>query len=127
MATVLPLAESIRCNILFLPEYMLPLEFFLTPQREMRDQECEQPHVPCGVEERVQDVKSELVWDLNQPRGDVVYELFEKLLLFLSYYKKQTHTINLFGYWNSVCCKSNDTDNEDITSMMFFTSMRKHS
>jgi hypothetical protein len=66
---------------------MLPLEFFLIPQIEMRDQECEQPHVPCDVEVRVQDVKSELVWDLNQPRADVAYEPFERLLLFLSYYK----------------------------------------
>jgi hypothetical protein len=86
LATVLSLRESIRCNILFLPEYMLPLESFLTLQKEMRDRECEQPHVPCGAEERVLDVKSELVWDSNQPRGDVAYELFEKLLLFLSYY-----------------------------------------
>jgi hypothetical protein len=74
---------------------MLPLEFFLTPQTEMRDQVCEQPHVPCGAGERVQDVKSDLVWGLNQPRGDVAYELSEKLLLFLSYYKTQTHKINL--------------------------------
>jgi hypothetical protein len=74
---------------------MLPLEFCLTPQTEMRDQECEQPHAPCDAEERAQDVKSVLAWDLNQPRGDVAYELFEKLLLFLNYYKTQMYTIIL--------------------------------
>jgi hypothetical protein len=71
---------------------MLLLEFFLTLQTEMTDQECEQPRVPCGAEEMVQDVKSDLVWDLNQPTGDVVYEWFEKFLLFLSYCKTQMQT-----------------------------------
>jgi hypothetical protein len=75
---------------------MLPLEFFPTPQTEMRDQECEQPHVPCDAEERARDVKSELAWDLNQPRGDVAYERFEKLLLFLRCYKTQMCTIIYF-------------------------------
>jgi hypothetical protein len=68
---------------------MLLLEFFLTPQTEMTDQECEQPHVPCDAEEMVQDVRSDLVWGLNQPKGDVAYELFEKFLLFSSYCKAQ--------------------------------------
>jgi len=74
---------------LLLPEYTLPLEFALTPQTEMRDQGCEQPHVPYDAEEMVQDVKSGLVWDLSQPKGDEVYEWFEAFLLFWSYYRTQ--------------------------------------
>jgi len=81
--------DTNQSDMLLLPEYTLPLEFALTPQTEMRDQGCEQPHVPCGEEEMVQDVKSGLVWDLNQPKGDEVYEWFETFLLFWSYYKTE--------------------------------------
>jgi hypothetical protein len=81
--------DSIKSYTLLSPEYMLLLEFAPTPQTEMRDRECEQPHVPCGAEEMVQDAKSDPVWDLNQPKGDVVYELFERFLIFWSYYKTQ--------------------------------------
>ena len=87
---------------------MLLLEFALTPQTETRDRECERSRVPCGAEETVKDVKSDLDWDLTQPKGDVVYEWFEMFQLFWSYYKPQVQiqSINL-TYWNSVCYKSN--------------------
>lgn len=68
--------KSIQYSTPLIPEYMLLQEFFLTPQTGMTDQECEQPHVPYGAEEMVQDVTSDLVWDLNQPTADVVYEWF---------------------------------------------------
>jgi hypothetical protein len=78
----------------------------------MRDQEYEQPHVPCGAEELVQDVKSDLVWDLNQPKADVVYELFETFLLFWSYYKTQVqNSVNSFNVtkWNLLTIKFSDS------------------
>lgn len=91
---------------LLLPEYTLPLEFALTPQTERRDQGYEQPHVPCGAEEMVQDVMSDLVSDLNQLKGDVVYEWFEMFLLFWSYYKTQAQIQLIhFMQWNSACYK----------------------
>jgi len=80
-----------QSDMILLPEYTLPLEFALKPQTKMRDQGCEQRHVPCGAEEMVQDVKSGLVWDLNQPKGDEVCEWFETFLLFWSCYKTQVH------------------------------------
>jgi hypothetical protein len=103
---ILRLIETIQCNILLLPEYRLLLEFFPTPQTKMKDQECGQSRVPCSAEQMAQDVKSGLVWDLNQPIRDVAYEWFEKLLLFLTYHKTQMQMYpSLFVQWNHICYK----------------------